>query len=163
MAVDVRFASPDDAETIHRFVRELAEYEKEPDAVVATPADFRSQMAQVPPPFEALIAEIQGDPVGFALFFHNYSTWRGRPGLYIEDLYVQDASRRQGVGEALAARLAHIAAGRGCDRMEWAVLTWNEPAIRFYEKLGAKAQREWMSYRLTRRGITELARRARAK
>lgn len=158
MTLVLRFARPDDAATIHRFVVELATYEREPDAVVATVEDFRAQLAQSPPPFQALIAEFDGTPAGFALFFSNYSTWRGRPGLYLEDLYVTPALRGKGIGEALLARCAAIAVERGCARFEWAVLDWNRPAIGFYEKLGAKPLSEWTVYRLADDALSALAR-----
>lgn len=155
--IAIRFAGPADAETIHRFVCELAVYEKEPDAVEATVDDYRRQLAAERPPFECLIAEIEGRPVGFALFFHNYSTWRGRPGLYLEDLFVPPAERGRGVGKALLARLARVAVDRGCARMEWWVLDWNTPAIGFYEALGARSMHEWTTYRLTDGALAALA------
>ena len=155
MNLHIRFARPADAPLIHRFICELAEYEKEPDAVEVDPPTLAAQMAQARPPFECLIAE-QRDagadaprPLGFALFFHNYSTWRGRHGLYLEDLFVPPAHRGQGVGKALLTRLGAIAVERGCGRMEWSVLDWNTPAIRFYESLGARPMDEWTTWRLT--------------
>lgn len=153
----IRRATPADSHTIHRFVVELAIYEKEPDAVQVTPAILADQMSQERPPFECVIAELDGEAVGFALFFHTYSTWRGAPGLYLEDLYVTPSARGQGHGRALLAHLASIARSRGCARMEWAVLTWNEPAIGFYEALGARPMKEWMVYRLTDEPLAQLA------
>ncbi len=153
----IRQAQPEDAETIVRFIRELAEYEREPDAVQATAQSIRTQMQQSPPPFECLIAHVGDDPVGFALYFHNYSTWRGQPGMYLEDLYVTPASRGHGIGEALLQRLASLAVERGCGRLEWAVLNWNEPAIRFYRHLGAQSLSEWTVFRLTDEALTSLA------
>jgi GNAT superfamily N-acetyltransferase len=145
----IRAARPEDAATIHRFIRGLAEYEREPDAVEVTPAELAAQLAEERPPFECLIAERAGEAVGFALYFMNYSTWRGRPGLYLEDLFVPPELRGAGVGGALLKRLAEITVERGGARMEWSVLDWNEPAIRFYERLGATALDEWTTWRLT--------------
>lgn len=155
--IAIRAAGPDDAALIHRFVVELAVYEREPDAVEATVDDYRRQLAADRPPFECLIAEIDRRPVGFALFFWNYSTWRGRPGLYLEDLFVPPAERGQGVGKALLARLARRAVERGCARMEWSVLDWNTPAIGFYEALGARSMHEWTTFRLTDGPLAALA------
>ncbi len=153
----IRFAGPADAEQIHRFVCALAEYEKEPDAVEATPEDLRSQLASERPPFECLISEWDGRPVGFALFFQSYSTWRGRAGLYLEDLFVEPEERGRGHGLALLRRLAALAVERRCARLEWAVLDWNEPSIRFYRALGAEPMDEWTTYRLTGDALSSLA------
>jgi len=153
----IRFANPDDAETIVRFVRELAEYEREPDAVEATPAVVRAQLESARPPFECLIAETDDGAIGFALFFTSYSTWRGQAGLWLEDLYVTPAARRAGAGRALLARLARIASERGYARMEWAVLDWNRPAIDFYRALEAEALDEWTTYRLTDGPLARMA------
>jgi GNAT superfamily N-acetyltransferase len=127
----------------------LAEYEHEPGAVEVTPAILRAQMESPRPPFECLLAEVDGTPVGFALFFENYSTWRGRPGLWLEDIFVLPEHRRSGAGRALLARVAALAVERGCARIDFAVLGWNTPAIAFYESLGAKALDEWRLFRLT--------------
>ncbi len=156
MTLLVRAALPDDAATLHRFVVELATYEREPDAVEATPASIRAQLEAAPPPFECLVAEQDGAAVGFALFFHNYSTWRGRPGLYLEDLYVTPSARGVGVGRALLARLGELARARDCARMEWSVLNWNAPAIRFYESLGARPLDGWTTWRLTDEALEAL-------
>lgn len=153
----LRDAAPADAETLERFVRELAEYEREPDAVVTDAATIRGQLEQERPPFEALVAELDGEPVGFALFFPNYSTWLGRPGLYLEDLYVTPAARGKGVGKALLKRLARIAVDRGYGRFEWSVLDWNTPAIEFYEALGAKPMNGWTIHRVTGEALQQLA------
>jgi len=158
MPVEIRFATPEDAPTIHRFVRELAEYEKEPHAVEATVESLRRELERAPPPFECLIAELDGEPAGFALFFHNYSTWKGRRGLYIEDLYVPKRLRRRGVGRALVLALGRLARERDCGRLEWAVLDWNEPAIAFYESLGAAPLAEWSIWRLSGRALDEFGR-----
>ncbi len=144
----LRFAGPDDAPTLLAFIRELAAYEREPDAVEVTEATLREQLASSAPPFECLIAEVDGVPAGFALFFHTYSTWRGRRGLWLEDLYVRPARRGEGIGRRLLAALARIARDRGCARFEWSVLDWNEPAIRFYRSLGAVPLDEWTRWRL---------------
>jgi len=157
MGVTIRFAGPGDAETLYRFIVELAEYEREPDAVEVTAAELRAQLSEAVPPFECLLAEQDGDACGFALFFHNYSTWRGRPGIYLEDLYVPEASRGAGVGAALLAALAGLARERNCRRVEWAVLNWNTPAIGFYESIGAMPQSDWTVYRLTDDPLEALA------
>lgn len=157
--IRIRFATPDDAETIHRFVCELAAYEREPDAVEVDPPTLAAQLAAERPPFECLLAE-QGPerrPVGFALFFHNYSTWRGRRGLYLEDLYVPPALRGRGIGKALLVRLAAIAVERGCARMEWSVLDWNTPAHGFYRSIGAHPMDAWTVWRLTGAPLAALA------
>jgi GNAT superfamily N-acetyltransferase len=158
MPLSIRFATTRDADTIHRFVCQLAEYERQPDAVLATVDDFRRQLQEPRPPFECLLAEREGDgAVGFALFFHSYSTWRGRRGLYLEDLFVPPSLRGQGIGRALLTELARIAVARGCARMEWAVLDWNEPSIGFYRALGAEPLAEWTVYRLTGDALTDAA------
>jgi GNAT superfamily N-acetyltransferase len=157
MTVTIRQAVPADAELIHRFVLELATYEREPQAVIATPDDYRAQLAAPRPPFECLIASLDSEPVGFALFFHNYSTWTGRQGLYLEDLYVTPAARGRGVGESLLRKLAALAVERGCARFEWAVLDWNEPAIAFYRRLGAQPMEEWTVFRVRGEALVGLA------
>lgn len=154
MNLHIRFAGPADAGQIHRFICELAAYEREPDAVEVDPPTLAAQLAEDPPPFECLIAEDRAAdgpprPLGFALFFHNYSTWRGRRGLYLEDLFVPPALRGRGVGKALLLRLGAIAVERGCGRMEWSVLDWNTPAHGFYRALGATPMDEWTTWRLT--------------
>src|SRR5688500_16248725 len=142
-------ATPADVPTILRFVRELAEYEREPNAVVATEALIHEALFNDPPAAHAVIATLDEKPVGFALYFFNFSTWLGRPGLYLEDLYVTPSARGAGVGRTLLTHLAQIAVQKNCGRMEWAVLDWNEPAINFYRSLGAKPMDEWTVYRLT--------------
>ncbi len=153
----LRPAGPDDAADIHRLIVALATYEREPDAVVATPEGLRAQLAADRPPFECLLAEVDGVVVGFALYFYNYSTWRGRPGLYLEDLFVEPARRGRGLGRRLLARLAAIAVDRGCARMEWMVLDWNAPAIAVYEAIGARPVAGWTTYRLTGAALERLA------
>ncbi|HLK11445.1 MAG TPA: GNAT family N-acetyltransferase [Candidatus Binatia bacterium] len=147
--VTIRQGGPADAEAIHRLVVGLAAYEHEPDAVEATPAALRAQLARARPPFECLLAEVDGRAVGFAIFFPSYSTWRGREGVWLEDLFVEEPCRRRGIGSALLRHVARIACARGYARLEWAVLDWNVPAIRFYEKLGAVPLGEWTTYRLS--------------
>ncbi len=157
MPFEIRFARPADAALIHRFICELAAYEKERDAVEVDPPTLARQLAEPRPPFECLIAESAGEPLGFALFFHNYSTWRGRRGLYLEDLFVPPAHRGQGIGKALLVRLAAIAVERDCRRMEWSVLDWNTPAHGFYRALGAFPMDEWTTWRLTGPALHALA------
>lgn len=152
----IRFATPEDAPTILRFIRELAAYEREPDAVEVDEATLAAQLAEAPPPFECLLAE-DGEPIGFALFFSTYSTWRGRRGIHLEDLWVAPHARRRGVGRALLAKLAAVALERGCARLEWAVLDWNELAISFYRGLGARPLEEWTTWRVTGDALDALA------
>ena len=143
--------------TILSLIRALAEYERAPNDVVATEEQLRSVLFGAHPAAEVLLGEENGEPVCFALFFHNFSTWMGRRGLYLEDLFVRPEVRGKGYGRALLARLAQIAQERNCGRMEWAVLDWNEPAIQFYRSLGAQPNEEWTTFRLTCDGIAQLA------
>ena len=144
MDVHLRRAGPDDADEIHRLIVALATYEREPEAVVVTAAELREQMSAARPPFECLVVDAgAGRLAGFALYFHNYSTWRGRPGLYLEDLFVEPAQRGRGIGEALLRAVANVAFERGCARLQWCVLDWNAGAIRFYERLGARVRPDW--------------------
>ena len=149
MSLTIREATRADVPLILTFIRELAEYEKLLHEVEATEADLAETLFGPTPRAEVMIAESEGSAAGFALFFHNYSTFAGRPGIYLEDLYVRPAARGKGVGRALLAHLADLALARGCARLEWAVLDWNRPAIGFYESLGAKAMDEWTVYRLS--------------
>lgn len=144
----IRFATEDDVPLILRFIRELAEYERLAHAVVATEDSIRRTLFGNPRFAEVLIGEADGEPAGFALFFHNYSTFLGQPGIYLEDLYVRPELRGRGYGRQLLARLAEVARERNCGRLEWAVLNWNEDAIRFYRSLGARPMDEWTVYRL---------------
>lgn len=144
----IRPATERDVPLILSFIQELAEYEKAREQAVATEANLRETLFGPRPYAEVVIAELEGEPVGFALFFHNYSTWLGRPGLYLEDLYVRPHARGRGVGKRLFAHLIDLARERGCGRMEWVVLDWNEPAIRFYESLGARGMDDWRLFRL---------------
>ena len=154
--MELRFAGPDDAGTLLRFIRELADYEREPDAVEVTEATLRAQLGESPPPFECLVAEVDGAAVGFALFFSTYSTWRGRRGIWLEDLFVSPAARGEGVGRALLVEIARLARERGCARFEWSVLDWNEPAHAFYRSLGAAPMEEWTRWRLDGEALEKL-------
>ena len=153
----IRSATAADVGTILRFVRELAAFEREPDAVEATEPMLAEALFGERPAAEALIAETAQGPLGFALFFHNFSTWTGRRGLYLEDLYVTPEARGQGVGGALLSHLAGIAIDRGCARFEWSVLDWNEGALRFYRALGAVGLEEWTVQRVDGHALTRLA------
>jgi GNAT superfamily N-acetyltransferase len=154
---NTRPATPDDIQTILRFVKDLARYEKAEHEVVATEETLARTLFGEPRYAEALIAEYRSEPVGFAVYFYSYSTWLSQPGLYLEDLYVMPQYRSYGAGKALLNTLARIALDRGCGRFEWSVLDWNEPAINFYERLGAEAQSEWIKYRLSGKSLTDLA------
>ena len=153
----LRSATIDDAPLVLTLIRGLADYERLAHEAVATEADIRESLFGSRPAAEVLIAETGGEPAGFALFFHNYSTFLGRRGLYLEDLFVFPAFRGRGIGRALMARLAQIAVERNCGRFEWWVLDWNEPSIRFYESLGARAMSDWTVYRLTGAPLEQLA------
>lgn len=153
----IRPATVDDVPIILELIRALATYERAPDEVTATEEQLVDVLFTKKPAAEVLLAFENETPVGFAVFFHNFSTWLGRSGLYLEDLFVKPEHRGKGFGRALLVDLAKIARDRGCGRMEWAVLDWNEPAIQFYRKLGAKPMDEWTVFRLTRDGIERLA------
>ncbi|MCD9029991.1 GNAT family N-acetyltransferase [Luteimonas sp. BDR2-5] len=155
--VVLRPARRDDVALILAFVRELADYERMPDAVVADEAALADGLFGPAPGAEVLIAEVDGVPAGFALFFHNYSTFLGRRGLYLEDLYVRPAFRGQGLGRRLMRHLAALALARGCGRFEWSVLDWNAPAIGFYRTLGAVGQDEWTVQRVEGKALRRLA------
>ena len=153
----IRNATADDLPLILQFICELAEYEKAPEQVVATPEDLARECFSPNARFRVLIAEWDGQAAGFAFFFYHFSTWLGRPTLYLEDLFVRPAFRGKGIGKALLARLASLAVEEGCARFEWQVLDWNESAIKFYESLGAKALKEWITMRLTGDALKKLA------
>ena len=153
----IRPATPADVPTILRFIRELAAYEREPDAVLATEADLLRDGFGPTPRFWALIAEHDGAPAGFALYFTSYSTWRGHHGIRLEDIYVTPSLRGKGIGKALLVRLAQIAVEQGCPRLEWDVLEWNAPAIAVYERLGAEILTEWRIMRLSGDALQTLA------
>jgi GNAT superfamily N-acetyltransferase len=157
VAITIRPAAPADVPQILRFVRELAEYEREPDAVKATEPMLLEALFGDRPAAEAVIAELAGVAVGFALFFHNFSTWTGQRSLYLEDLYVASTARRRGAGKALLSHLATLALERGCTRFEWSVLDWNEPSIGFYKSLGAQAMDEWTIMRVDGTALHALA------
>lgn len=144
----VRRATVADVAAILALIRDLAAYEREPDAVETTVDMLRATLFGPTPSAEAIVAEVDGAVVGLALYFTSYSTWSGRDGLYLEDLYVTPEARARGLGKALLARIARIAVSRGCARVEWAVLDWNVAAIDFYTSLGAKPKDEWTVYRL---------------
>jgi|SRR5580698_210548 GNAT superfamily N-acetyltransferase len=154
---EIRTARVEDVPIILQLIRDLATYERAPNDVTATEEQLVEVLFGARPSAEVLLAVEQETAVGFAVFFHNFSTWLGRPGLYLEDLFVKPEVRGKGYGRALLVRLAKIARERGCGRMEWAVLDWNDPAIQFYRKLGAKPMDEWTVFRLTSDGIAKLA------
>ncbi|RIK88172.1 MAG: N-acetyltransferase [Planctomycetota bacterium] len=155
--VTVRPASSDDVPLILAFIRELAEYERLAHTVDTTEACLQRTLFGQRPEAEVLIGEVDGEAVGLALFFANYSTFKGRSGIYLEDLFVRPHARGVGVGKALLREVARIAAARGCVRLEWSVLDWNTPAIEFYRSLGAQPLDDWTVYRLTSEGIARLA------
>jgi GNAT superfamily N-acetyltransferase len=155
----IRPAAAPDAPLIVQFIRELAEYEREPNAAQATESDIlRDGFSGGDGKFKVLIAEWDGAPAGFAFYFFNYSTWLGRPGLYLEDLFVRPTFRGKGIGKALLARLAAIALQENCYGMRWQVLDWNTPAIEFYEALGGRVMKEWLTVRLMGEPLKNLAR-----
>ncbi len=153
----IRTATPDDCADIDRLIRELAVYEKLLDQMQGTPETLRASLFGPRPAAEALMAERGGRSVGFALFFTTFSTFLSKPGLYLEDLFVEPAHRGAGIGKALLAHLAGLAVARGCGRFEWRVLDWNEPSIRFYESLGGRILPEWELVRMTEPEFRALA------
>ncbi len=154
---EIRPARVEDVPLILELIRDLATYERAPKEVTATEEQLVAVLFGEKPVAEVLLAFEGKSPVGFAVFFYNFSTWLGRPGLYLEDLFVKPDKRGKGYGRALLVDLAKVARDRGCGRMEWAVLDWNEPAIKFYRSLGAKPMEEWTVFRLTHDGIAKLA------
>lgn len=160
MSLTIRQAVKGDESVVLGFIRELAAYEKLSSEVTATPGDLTRTLFADDPKVFALIAEADGEAIGFALYFFNYSTFLGKHGLYLEDLYVRETHRGVGAGKALLARLAKIAVENDCGRMEWWVLDWNKPAIDFYKSLGAEAMDEWTVFRLTGASLSALANRA---
>jgi len=150
-------ATAADVPLILEFIRELAEYEREPQAAVATAADLLRDGFGPEPKFRVDIAEWSGEPAGFALYFWNYSTWQGKPGLYLEDLFVRPRFRGKGIGKALLVHLARVAVKNNCGRLVWQVLDWNTPAIEFYESLGAQTMKEWLTMRVTGEALVRLA------
>ena len=153
----IRDAAASDVPVILRLIRGLAEYERAPDAVTATEEDLLRDGFGEWKRFHVVLAEWDGAAVGFAFYFFNYSTWQGRSGLYLEDLFVVPEFRGWGIGKALLVHLARIAAEQGCGRYQWSVLDWNEPAIRFYESVGARVLREWLTVRVEGEDLARLA------
>jgi GNAT superfamily N-acetyltransferase len=152
----IRFASSADVATVHALIRDLARYEKLEHQVRGTEDDLRAHLFGPRPYAEALVCEVDGTSLGFALFFHTYSTFLGRPGLYLEDLFVLPEHRRKGYGRALILQVARLAVSRGCGRLEWSVLDWNAPAIAFYRSLGADVMPDWRICRLTSDALADL-------
>lgn len=152
----IRFAGEEDVTLILHFIKELADYEKMLSEVTATEELLRETLF-VQKKAEVLIGEYGGKPVGFALFFHNYSTFLGKPGIYLEDLYIMPGMRGLGLGKAMLACLAHLAVERGCGRLEWWCLDWNEPSIKFYKQMGAQPMDDWTVYRVDKQNLNDLA------
>jgi len=157
MSLTIRSATPEDVPTIASLIRALSVYEKLEQEVTMTEEKLHAALFGPRPYAETLLAEVDGEAVGFALFCHNFSTFLAQPGIYLEDLYVHESNRGQGVGKALLVRLAQIAVERNCGRLEWAVLDWNVDAIGFYERLGARPNSDWTVYRLTGAPLRRLA------
>jgi GNAT superfamily N-acetyltransferase len=157
LRIDITPAIVSDVPVILRFIHRLAEYERMADQVVATEESVRESLFGAQPSADAVIARVNGDPAGFAVWFYSYSTFLSRPGLYLEDLFVLPEWRGRGVGRALLQHLAGVAVSRGCGRMEWAVLDWNDLAIRFYRSLGAQPMSDWTVYRLAGDNLKRLA------
>lgn len=160
MGFEIRQAGMDDTALLLRFIRELAIYEKAEQEVLATEAELRASLFAQDSPARAIICERQGIPVGFAVYFFNYSTWLARKGLYLEDLFVLPEHRNKGAGFAMFQHLARIAVASNCGRFEWNVLDWNTPAVGFYEALGARPLNEWVGYRLSGARLAALAERS---
>ena len=156
-SIRIRQATEKDAALIIRFITDLAIYENAENEVIATESDIRDSLFGNESSTEAVICNIDDEPVGFAVYFFNYSTWLGKHGLYLEDLYVSPQHRGSGAGKALLKHLAKIAVSKNCGRFEWSVLDWNEPAIQFYQSIGAKPQDEWVAYRLSGKALEDLA------
>lgn len=154
--IHIRPAEAQDAPLVLRFIRELAIYERAEHEVVASEADIRESLL-TQGPARALVCSVDGVDAGFAAYFFNYSTWQGRKGLYLEDLYLTPAHRKVGAGKALLRHLARIAMAEGCGRFEWSVLDWNEPALRFYRSIGAWPMDEWVRYRLAGQALADFA------
>jgi GNAT superfamily N-acetyltransferase len=154
---EIQAATENDVPLLLSLIRELAEYERLSREVVATEETLRDSLFGEKRVAETLLAYLRNDPAGFALFFHNFSTFRGRPGIYLEDLYVRPEFRGRGVGRALLVHIAGLARDRNCGRLEWSVLDWNEPAIGFYERIGAAPVSGWTVYRVTGQALEDLA------
>ncbi len=157
MTLHIRDATEADTALILHFIRALAIYEEAEDQVEATPETLAASLFGAGSPSRAVVCEQDGEPVGFAVYFFNYSTWQAKKGLYLEDLFVLPAARGQGAGKRLLHHLAGIAVAEGCGRFEWSVLDWNQPAIDFYEAIGAKPQSEWVRYRLHGQALRDFA------
>jgi len=155
--IEIRPATPDDVPLILKLIQELADYENLAHEVVASAADLHAALFGERPVVEAVIARVDGEPAGYALFFPNFSTFLGRPGLYLEDLYVRPAARGVGAGRRMLEHLARIAVDRGWGRFEWSVLDWNEPSINFYKRMGAKPMDEWTVFRISGEDLKRLA------
>ena len=157
MLPTIRPATEADIPQILQFICDLATYEREPEAVLATESDLLRDGFGPTPRFHCLIADLENTPAGFALYFHNYSTWRGHYGIHIEDLYVRPSQRGKGIGKALFTHIAAIAHAEGCPRLQWDVLEWNTPAIDFYKQMGAHMLTEWRTMRITNEALSALA------
>lgn len=157
MSLHIRPATADDAELILRFITELAIYEKAEHEVKTDAAGIRDSLFAEGSTAHGLICEHEGQPIGYAVYFFNYSTWLGKHGLYLEDLYISPEARGLGAGKAMLRHLAQLSVARGCGRFEWSVLDWNKPAIDFYESFGARPQSEWVGYRLTGQALLDFA------
>jgi GNAT superfamily N-acetyltransferase len=157
MPLSIDFATPEHVPLILDLIRELAEYEHEPESAQATPQQIDAALFGPKPAAEAVIARLDGEPAGWALWFQNFSTWTGRPGLWLEDLFVRPRYRRRGVGKALLVYLARLCVERGYGRFEWSVLDWNTPALEFYDALGAEPMSEWTTRRLSGDSLRRLA------
>jgi GNAT superfamily N-acetyltransferase len=158
--LQIRAAQSVDVGTILKLIRGLAEYEHEPQAVEATEQDLLRDGFGDHPCFHCALAEWNSEPVGFALYFYNYSTWKGRPGIFLDDLFVYPEHRGKGIGKALLLHVARIAASQNCGRYEWLVLDWNTPAIEFYESLGGKRMKQWLPVRVEGQALQELAKKS---
>lgn len=155
--LNIRPATAQDVPLILDFIRGLAEYEREPNAVTATEADLRRDGFASEPKFRVVIAEWEGKPAGFAFFFYSYSTWEGHPSLFLEDLFVRPQFRGKGIGKKLMVYLAQLALRENCRRFVWQVLDWNTPSIQFYESLGARIMKEWLTVRIDGEALKRLA------
>jgi GNAT superfamily N-acetyltransferase len=158
--LQIRAAQPEDVGTILKLIRGLAEYEHEPEAAEATEQDLLRDGFCAHPKFHCVLAEWDGTPVGFALYFYNYSTWKGRHGIFLDDIFVWPEHRGKGIGKALLLHVAQVAVAQDCGRYEWLVLDWNTPAIEFYESLGAKRMKQWVPVRVEGEALLELAKKS---